>query len=145
MTLPNLRERSRKMRFQLKPKEHTKRFDTDDRRCCKVECVCACTGLLFFLPLVSVPGSKFGRYWANQGLIMLLCEILLLIVGFVVSLILGLFAMIPFIGIIFNIIKVIAFIALGLAALFFVVLQGSFAARGRAVDLPLVGFVRFIK
>ncbi len=133
------------MRFQFKPKEHTKRFDPDDRRCCKIECVCACTGLLFFLPLVSVPTSKFGRYWANQGLIILLCEIIMLTVGFFLSWILGLLALIPFIGILFNIVKVIAFIALGLATLFLIVLQGSFAARGRALDLPLIGFLRFIK
>lgn len=134
-----------KMRFSAKRKDHTKRFHPDDRRCCKIECACACSGLLFFLPLVSVPGSKFGRYWANQGLIMLFCEILLLIVGFLLSWILGLLALIPFIGIIFTIVKIAAFIALGLIALFFIVLQGSFAARGRAVDMPFVGHLRFIK
>jgi uncharacterized Tic20 family protein len=97
------------------------------------------------LPLVSVPGSKFGRYWANQGLIMLLCELMMLILGFVISWILGLLALIPFIGIVFTVIKVIAFVALGLVALFLIVLQGSFAARGRAIDLPFIGHLRFIK
>ncbi|MBQ8254304.1 MAG: hypothetical protein IJY94_02230 [Clostridia bacterium] len=133
------------MRFSAKGKEHTKQFHPDDRRCCKIECICACTGLLFFLPLVSVPGSKFGRYWANQGLIMLFCELIMLIAGFLVSWLLGLLALIPFIGILFNVVKVIAFIALGLIALFVIVLQGSFAARGRAIDMPFVGFIRFIK
>ncbi len=133
------------MRFSPNGKEHTKRFHPDDRRCCKVECVCACTGILFFLPLVSVPGSRFGRYWANQGLIILFLELALLIAGFIVSWILGLLALIPFIGIVFNIVKAIVFIALGLTALFAIVLQGSFAARGRAIDLPFFGFMRFIK
>ena len=133
------------MAFNVKRKDHTKRFHPDDRRSCKVECVCACTGLLFFLPLVSLPGSKFGRYWANQGLILLLCEIALLILGFLCSWILGLLSLIPFIGILFSIIKVVALIALGLFALFMIVLQGSFAARGRAIDLPFIGHLRFIK
>ena len=143
--MPKIPERSRKMHLNANRKEHTKRFHPDDRRCCKVESACACTGLLFFLPLVSVPGSKFGRYWANQGLIMLLCELMMLILGFVISCILGLLALIPFIGIVFTVIKVIAFVALGLVALFLIVLQGSFAARGRAIDLPFIGHLRFIK
>lgn len=76
---------------------------------------------------------------------MLILEVILLIIGFFLSWILGLLALIPYIGIIFSIIKVIALIALGLVALFLIVLQGSFAARGRAVDLPFVGFIKFIK
>ena len=133
------------MRLSAKGKEHTRRFHPDDRRSCVVECVCACTGLLFFLPLVSLPGSKFGRYWANQGLIMLFCEILMLIVGFILSWFFGLLALIPFIGIVFSSIKVVTLIALGLIALFIIVLQGSFAARKRAIDMPFVGHLRFIK
>ena len=133
------------MRLNTRRKEYTKRFHPDDRRCCKVECVCACTGLLFFLPLVSVPGSKFGRFWANQGLVMLLLEIVMLLLGFLGSWILGLLALIPFVGIVFNIIKIAFLIALALAALFVIVLQGSFAARGRALDMPIIGSIRFIK
>ncbi len=76
---------------------------------------------------------------------MLFCEIIMLLAGFLLSWILGLLALIPFIGIIFDIVKIIALIALGLVTLFLIVLQGSFAARGRALDLPFVGFMRFIK
>lgn len=76
---------------------------------------------------------------------MLLCELIMLIGGFLLSWILGLLSLIPFIGIIFSIVKTIAFIALGLITLFVIVLQGSFAARGRAIDMPFIGFIRFIK
>lgn len=69
----------------------------------------------------------------------------MLIGGFLLSWILGLLSLIPFIGIIFSIVKTIAFIALGLITLFVIVLQGSFAARGRAIDMPFIGFIRFIK
>lgn len=133
------------MAFNLKRKDHTRRYHPDDRRCCKIECICACTGLLFFLPLVSAPGSKFGRYWANQGLIMLFIEFLMLIVGFILSWFFGLLALIPFIGIVFDIVRIAALLILGLTALFIIVLQGSFAARGRAVDMPIVGGLRFFK
>ncbi len=76
---------------------------------------------------------------------MLIIELILLVIGFLTSWLFGLLSLIPFIGIIFTVIKFILFIAVGLLALFLIVLQGSFAARGRAVDMPLVGHFRFIK
>lgn len=133
------------MGLNLKTREHTRRFHPDDIRSCKIECVCACSGVLFFLPLVSVPESRYGKYWANQGLLVLLFELFSLLVGFIVGGLLGLMAMIPFIGIVFHIIKIVAIVAICALNLFVIVLAGSFAARGRARDLPLIGHLRLIK
>ena len=133
------------MAIDFSAKEYTKKFHPDDTRCCRVECVCACSGLLFFLPLISVPDSRFGKYWANQGLLVLISEIVGLLLWALVSFILGLFALIPFIGIVFNILKIVVGIALILILGFFIVRACSFAAKGRAVDLPVIGYLRFIK
>ncbi len=133
------------MALSFKTREYTKRFHPDDIRSCKVECICACTGVLFFLPLVSVPDSKYGKYWANQGLLVLIFELLCLIAGLIVGWILGLAALIPFVGIVFRIVKIIAFAALGVLNLFIIALAASFAARGRARDLPIIGHLRLIK
>ena len=64
------------MRIDLSGKEYTKKYHPMDVKSCKIESVCACTGILFFLPLVSAPNSRYGRYWANQGLLVLFFEIL---------------------------------------------------------------------
>ena len=133
------------MRFVFHGKEHTKRFHPDDIATCRAESACACTGLLFFLPLVSQPNSRFGRYWANQGFLILLGEFTALLAWLIVGWFLGLLAAIPVIGILFGILRVLIAVALCLALAICIFLPMSFAARGRAKDIPFIGFMRFIK
>ncbi len=84
--------------------------------------------LLFFLPLVVCPESKFGRYHANQGLVLLL----LAIIGNVVL------GIIPIIGWIlmpiFGILVLILFI-IGL-------INGL---NGKAKELPVIGKIKLLK
>lgn len=42
----------------------------------KVIFILAYLGILFFLPLVSYPNSKIGRFHANQGLLLLIASIM---------------------------------------------------------------------
>lgn len=133
------------MAVDFSAREYTRKFHPDDRRSCRVECVCACSGLLFFLPLVSAPDSRFGRYWANQGLLMLLSEIVGLLVWALISFTMGLLALIPFVGIIFTAIKIILGIAELSIFLFFIIRACTFAGKGRAVDFPIIGYLRLIK
>jgi len=82
---------------------------------------------LFFLPLIVCPDSKFGRFHANQGL-------LLLIVAFAGSFILtitivGLF-LVPFYSIAIFVFAIIGFIN---------------GLNGKAKELPLFGKFRIIK
>lgn len=78
--------------------------------------------IIFFLPLIACPDSKFGRYHANQGL-------LLLILGFAGSIILS---MIPIIG----------WLLLPLFSLFILVLAIMGLVNGlggKVKELPLIG------
>lgn len=133
------------MHFSFRGKEHTRKYHPDDISSCKAESICACTGILFFLPLVSMPDSRFGRYWANQGLLILFFELACLGIWAIISWILGFLIAIKFIGIIFAAIKFAAAAVLILANAIYVFLPMSFAIRGRAVDIPFFGFMRFIK
>ncbi len=133
------------MAINFSSREHTRKFDPNDISCCRIECICACTGLLFFLPLISFPDSRFGRYWANQGLLILFAEIVGLLVWALISFILGLLALIPLIGVVFNVIKILLGIAELSIFLFFIIRACIFAGKRRAVDLPLIGYLRFIK
>ena len=83
---------------------------------------------LFFLPLVACPESRFGKYHANQGL-------LLLIVGFGGSIILGIIPIIGWILLPFFYIAVAVFAIMGL-------LNGL---KGVAKPLPLFGKFVIIK
>ena len=133
------------MALNFTSREYTKKFHPDDARCCRVECICACSGILFFLPLISFPDSRFGRYWANQGLLILLAELAGLIAWGLIAQILSLLSLIPVIGVLFFILKILVGIAILLVIGFFAVRAGSFAAKKRAVDLPFIGHLRFIK
>jgi len=83
--------------------------------------------LIFFLPLLACPQSKFGRFHANQGLLVLLMYIASYIIG-----------IIPFIG---GIIGAI----LGLASLIFMILGMVNTSKGLAKELPLIGNISIIK
>ncbi len=84
--------------------------------------------ILFFLPLVACPDSKFGRFHANQGL-------LLLILGIAGSFILGI---IPIIG--WILLPVFTILVLVLAI---IGLINGFG--GKAKELPVIGKFRLLK
>ncbi|NLW64517.1 MAG: hypothetical protein GX052_10530 [Syntrophomonadaceae bacterium] len=84
--------------------------------------------LIFFLPLLACPDSKYGRYHANQAL-------LLFILGFGGSLILSL---IPVIG--WVLLPVLAFVVLVFAIMGLV---NGFS--GKVKPLPLIGKYTLIK
>lgn len=84
--------------------------------------------LLFFLPLIACPDSKYGKFHANQGL-------LLFIVGLAGNLILGI---IPIIGWILMPIFGIAVLVLAIMGL----INGL---NGKAKELPIIGKYRIIK
>ena len=89
--------------------------------------------ILFFLPLVVCPNSKFGRFHANQALVLFIVGIVFGVVGSVIG-ILGI-----------SVLTWIVTTVLGLADLALVVLGIYFAATGKAKELPLIGKIRIIK
>ena len=112
---------------------------------CRPESACACTGLLFFLPLVSIPESRFGRFWANQGLLILLLEAISLLLWFLLRGMLTLLGLIPYLGIVFRALLVpIGLICLAIP-LFYMSYGMVYAIRGRAKEIPLFGFIRLIR
>lgn len=133
------------MKLRFDGRDRTDKFRYSEMRRCRPECICACTGILFFVPLVAVPESRYGRYWANQGLIVLLVEFVCLICGFVTGWIFGLLAMIPAVGVVFAVLKKITSIALWLTAAFYIIYAAAHAARCRAKDVPFFGYMRFIR
>ena len=84
-------------------------------------------GLLFIIPLVAAPNSKFAKFHANQGLLLFLFDIIM-----------GIVAVIPFIG------WLIA-VAGSVASLVFMIMGIVNAAKGEAKELPLIGKYRIIK
>ncbi|MDE6591635.1 MAG: hypothetical protein K2K57_01045 [Oscillospiraceae bacterium] len=83
--------------------------------------------ILFFLPLVACPDSRYGRFFANQGLLL-----------FILSAAAGVVGRIPFIG------WIVAGIA-GLLVLIGWIIVIIGAAQGTAARVPIIGYIEIIK
>lgn len=107
--------------------DRTNSFDRTDIDQNKVISALSYLGILFFLPLVACPNSKFGRFHANQGLILLICSV---IGGFL------------------NILPIIGALASSLVgiAVFILFLFGLInTLNGFAKELPFIGNISIIK
>jgi len=91
---------------------------------------------LFFLPLVACPESKYGRFHANQGLLLLLLGVAS-----------GIFTSILYAMFIWNLwwlASTISYaISLGILILAILGLVNGFS--GKAKELPIIGKIRIIK
>ncbi len=122
-------------------KDHTKDYNVDDVSMTKAVCIFAYFGLLFFLPLVVYKDSKYGKYHANQGLLLLILSVILSILRFFMILP----ASVPFFGAVMMVLSDIISFILGSFILGCFVFGIVNVARNKAVDLPIVGKIRIIK
>ena len=84
--------------------------------------------ILFFLPMLAAPQSKFAMYHANQGLVLFLTAMAVNLVGSIISI--GWFVIIP----------------LGNLAIIVLVVLGIINAyNGEAKPLPLIGGINLLK
>lgn len=94
----------------------------------KNKVVSALAYFIFFLPLVVCPDSRFGKFHANQGLLLL-----------ILSAIVGVVGTIPIIG------WFIIFPIGGLFCLVLAIMGLVNTLNGNAKELPLIGKIRIIK
>lgn len=90
--------------------------------------------ILFFIPLIGAKDSKFARFHANNSL-------WLMIVGFGLGIVMGIFSFIPVLNVIFYIVGGLASLALTVLWVFGLI----HAIKGLKKDLPLVGHIKLIK
>ena len=123
--------------------DRTAEFDKADISANKVYAILAYIGFLVLVPLIAVPKSKFARFHANQGLVLLIGEVAYNIVRRVLVYVLGLTMWGP-LRIVYNAVK-FASGAVGLVFVVFAVIGIVNAAQGIAKELPLVGKVKILK
>jgi uncharacterized membrane protein len=100
----------------------------------KVFAVLGYIGILFLVPLLAAPNSKFARYHANQGLILFLSLIVLWVCVVVLT-------FIPFLGILMIPIHFL----LPLAGLAMMIIGIINAANGQCKPLPVIGGFTLLK
>lgn len=112
-------------------------FSPDDIQ--KNKGMAALAYIIFFLPLVVCPDSRFGRFHANQGLLILIGAVGGGIVLSILSFILGLISY--YLIFISTLLYIVLYV--GLAVL---IIMGIInAVNGQAKPLPLVGHIKIIK
>jgi uncharacterized membrane protein len=110
--------------------DRTSEFDQQDIEQNKVISGFAYLGILFFLPLVACPNSKFGRFHANQGLLIFICQLIVGAIG-------RGFWFLLFIG---GMIHTVLYICVFLLLVFGMV--NTF--NGKAKELPIIGTIKLI-
>jgi len=100
----------------------------------KVYAVLAYLGILFLVPLLAAPNSRYARYHTNQGIVLFIATVVVT-GGFYVL------AHIPFLGRVLGLAGSVAWIV----AFVFMILGIINAATGKCQPLPLVGGVQLLK
>lgn len=129
------------MSVEFKTNDRTSEFFQMDIEKNKVVSLISYLGVLFFLPLVACPDSEFGRFHANQALIIFIADI---IVG-VLTGALGVIGVIPLFGILGGALAVLVGSVGGLACTAYTIMGIVYTAQGKAVELPLIGGIKLIK
>lgn len=115
----------------LDTKDTTAQYSQEEINKDKVVCGLAYIPILFWLPLVAgTKNSKYCKFHANNGLMLLIIAVLISIV----STILGI---IPFVGAILGTI-------LGLVVLAFVIFGMVFTFQGKVKELPFLGGISIL-
>ncbi len=116
----------------------TNQFASDDIEKNKLVAGLSYFGILFFLPLVVAPESRFGKFHANQALVLLLA----CIVGMVAISIINIF--LTLIWWRFVLISSVLYTIFGVALLVVAIIGLVNAFQGKAVELPLICKIKII-
>jgi uncharacterized membrane protein len=107
--------------------------DAEDIERNKVFAVLAYIGILFLVPLLAAPQSRFARFHTNQGIVLFLAGLILCAAS-------AILAMIPFVG------CLVAFApaVIGIGWLVLMIIGIVNAASGHYKPLPLIGHYRIL-
>ena len=104
----------------------------------KIYGVLAYIGILWLVGLLAGK-TEFAKFHANQGLVLFIAEIVLGIVGGIVS------AILMFVPIVGSIIGGLVVAAISLGSLALMIMGIVNAAQGQMKPLPIIGGIRIIK
>ncbi len=111
--------------------ENNNSFEQNDIQNNKIMAVLAYIGILVLVPLLAAKDSKFARFHANQGLVLLIVDLISGVVGTILGII-------PVVGAILS-------TALGICILVLAIMGIVNAAKGEAKELPIIGKFTILK
>ena len=112
----------------------TSEFDPSDIINNKVISVFSYLGILVLVPILAGKDSKFARFHANQGL-------MLIISAFILAAVTGIISKIPLIGFVGGILSLVVSVSI----LILEILGIVNVVNGKAKELPIIGKYRLLK
>jgi uncharacterized membrane protein len=98
--------------------------------------------IIFLIPLLAAPDSKFARFHSNQGLILFLTAVAFSVFTTILSVVFG---MIPLVGGILGTIAWLIGMVAGAAVLALAIIGLINVSNGLGKELPVIGKIRLIK
>lgn len=125
-------------RFANTP-DSTAQFNSQDIANNKGMAVLAYLGILVLVPLFAANNSPYARYHANQGLVLLIVDIVLMIAAAILSAI--------FLAISWRLyfLSTLLWLVASIIMLVFVILGIINAASGKAKELPIIGKIKLLR
>lgn len=120
-------------------KDETDSYDFSDINNNKVLAALSYIGILFIVPLLAAPQSRFAKFHANQGLVLFIMGIVVNIVSSVVSTVAYFIgdALGALIGVLFGVVNIVLFVLMIMGIVNVV--------KGKAKELPIIGGIRIFK
>ncbi len=119
--------------------DYSAQFDPNDVQSNKVMAVLAYIGLLFLVPLLAAPQSRYARFHTNQGLVLFIFDIA---GGIVIGVLSAILIFVPVAG---PIIASIISAVIGIGIFVLMILGIVNAATGKAKELPIIGKIKILK
>ncbi|MGN0618336.1 MAG: zinc-ribbon domain-containing protein [Ruminiclostridium sp.] len=124
--------------------DRTAEYDPGDIEANKVVCGISYLGILFFLPLIACPNSRFGKFHANQALLVLILMVAGGFIANVIGMICGAFWAIPALGAIMNVVSGVVSAVCGIVPFAAFIFGLVNALCGKAAELPIIGKINLI-
>ena len=119
-------------------------FDANDVQSNKVQAILAYFGILVLVPILGAKDSKYAKFHANQGLILLIISIMFsIVISILSSIFVSSFLFSGAFNIFYYLIKSLYVVYLGIGLL--AILGIVNAATGKAKELPLIVSIRILK
>ncbi len=110
--------------------DYTASFDQNDVQSNRLMAALSYVGILVLIPLLAAKESPFARFHCNQGLVLLIADV-------IVNVLYSIFRKVPLLGFVVGLVSL---------ALFVLAILGIInAAKGKAKELPLIGGIQLIK
>jgi len=125
--------------------DSTNQFDQADIEQNKMLSLFAYIGILFLIPLLAAPNSRYARFHANQGIVLFIAQIVISIGLGIIGMILGAILVAAWLFALAGIVSTIIGLLMWIPSLVLSILGIVNAVGGKAKDLPLIGKIRILK